>query len=228
MPHRYVYYTISVDTSSHAHFLIRAVLITIRSLLDSQPYKHEPGCSDHPEFNKYVQYSTWRCLLLDYLERETVEPAKAFLQKHLRDQGAKMLQEVRRQEKANSTLTQFINPYIYGRPLPTPDYPGLIRDLTAAIKIAELLSDSAKKRQLDLTLTLPCPTPASDASEPGRRKRTRTATSSAEFIEIEDVLEITEPPEMPAKKAARKAAPDSAGPKRSEKKKGAPEVIDLT
>ena len=228
MPHRCVYRALSNATSSHVPFLIRAVLITIRSLLDNKPYMHEPGCGDHPGFNKYVQYSTWRSLLLDYLERETAEPVRAFLQKQLRDRGAKMLAELRRQEKANSTVTELVNPYVRGWVLPRPDYPGLIRDLTAAIKAAEP-SSGGIKRQLDLlSQTLPCPTPTPDTSNPGRRKRTKTAPSSADFIDIDDLLEIADPPATSAKKAAKKSAPGTAAPKRSEKKKRLSEVIDLT
>ncbi|CAJ2499810.1 Uu.00g026630.m01.CDS01 [Anthostomella pinea] len=110
-------------------------LITIRSLLDNEPYKHEPGQRNHAEYNKYVEYTTWRSLLLDYLRNEIAESAKAFLQKHVRERGPRMIQELRRQQTANARAKHFTSPYGVrsGKSTVDSDYAGLIRDLTDAV-----------------------------------------------------------------------------------------------
>lgn len=77
-----------------------SVLITIRSLLDNQPYCHEPNQRDNPAFNDYVRYATWRWLLLDYLDRETNPAARRWLRRYVRRHGSEMLAELRRQARA--------------------------------------------------------------------------------------------------------------------------------
>lgn len=72
---------------------IEGVLITIRSSLDNKPALHEPDWSDNPAFNDYVRFTTWRWLSLDYLQRESDQNAKAFLQRYLRQHGAEMVAE---------------------------------------------------------------------------------------------------------------------------------------
>lgn len=76
-----------------------SVLITIRSLLDNQPYCHEPNQRDNPAFNEYVRYATWRWLLLDYLDHETNPAARAWLRRYVRRNGREMLAESRRQAR---------------------------------------------------------------------------------------------------------------------------------
>ncbi|ROW05782.1 hypothetical protein VMCG_05246 [Cytospora schulzeri] len=107
------------------------VLIVVRSLLDNEPYKHEPGKGDNPEFNAYVQYTTWKCLLLDYLERETEPAAKSWLQKYIRQNGQDMLRDLARQHAANARRTQFSCPYKNARV--QADYPKLTRALQALV-----------------------------------------------------------------------------------------------
>ncbi|ORY56653.1 ubiquitin-conjugating enzyme/RWD-like protein [Pseudomassariella vexata] len=115
------------------------VLITIRSLLDNQPYKHEPNQPDDPAFNRFVQFSTWRCLLLDYLRNEKEELGKAFLQKCVLENGPNMLEELHRQRMTHALKKEaFTCPYVSGkaRTIRHPDYDSLIQDLTAAISTA--------------------------------------------------------------------------------------------
>lgn len=103
------------------------VLITIRSLLDNQPYKHEPGGRDDPSYNKYVQYVTWRFLLLDYLEREANAPARIFLERHMRENGGAMLQQLTMQQqriKSRCTLRSR-----YGGPKTETDFARLRSDV---------------------------------------------------------------------------------------------------
>ncbi|KAI1743324.1 ubiquitin-conjugating enzyme/RWD-like protein [Xylaria scruposa] len=63
---------------------IRIVLLSIRALLDNEPYRHEPNCGNHPKYNEFVQYITWRVLLLDHLKYETDGPMKTFLRNFVR------------------------------------------------------------------------------------------------------------------------------------------------
>lgn len=107
------------------------VLIVVRSLLDNEPYKHEPGKGDNPEFNAFVQYTTWKCLLLDYLEREADPAAKSWLQKYVRQNGQDMLRDLARQHAGNARRTQFSCPYKNVRV--QADYPKLTRSLQALV-----------------------------------------------------------------------------------------------
>ena len=209
-------------------FLPEVVLITIRSLLDSQPYKHEPGCSDNPNFNKYVEHTTWRCLLLDYLEREKSEPARAFLQKHLRERSTQATEELRRQQEANKGTTELMSPYAGWRGHGTKtDYPGLIRDLAAAIKAAGP-SSCGSKRASDSLQILAGAASASASVEQRQTKRTKIARAPAEYIEIDDVIEIPAASATSANKTSKQPAGAAypAAPKRT--KKAPPEIIDLT
>ncbi|CAN8104948.1 unnamed protein product [Discula destructiva] len=74
------------------------VLRTVQSLLDNAPYMHEPGQSNHPEFNEFVRFTTWRWLLLDYLENETHPGAKAWLHQYIAKNADKMTADLSRQE----------------------------------------------------------------------------------------------------------------------------------
>ena len=73
------------------------VLITIRSLLDKEPYKHEPGQKNDPGFNKYVEYTTWQYLLLDYLDRESDPELRQFLFQYVQRNGDKAKHELHKQ-----------------------------------------------------------------------------------------------------------------------------------
>lgn len=88
------------------------VLITIRSLLDNSPYKHEPHQGDNPKFNQYVQYASWKSLLLDYFNNERDPSAKEFLQKHISKNGTNMINELQNQARANTSLKKLTSlPY---------------------------------------------------------------------------------------------------------------------
>lgn len=76
------------------------MLITIRSLLDNSPYCHEPHKKDDPAFNEYVRYSTWKWLLLDYVNHEKIPEAKNWLRRYVRRNGQEMLLELRQQQRA--------------------------------------------------------------------------------------------------------------------------------
>lgn len=107
------------------------VLIVVRSLLDNEPYKHEPGKGNNPEFNAFVQFTTWKCLLLDYLEREAEPAAKTWLQNYVRQNGQEMLSDLARQHGANARRTQFSCPYKHARV--QADYPKLTRAMQALV-----------------------------------------------------------------------------------------------
>ncbi|EMR66201.1 putative ubiquitin-conjugating enzyme e2z protein [Eutypa lata UCREL1] len=178
------------------------VLITIRSLLDNEPYKHEPGCKDNPQFNQFVEYSTWQCLLLDYLRKETSEPAKEFLQKHLRERGSRMMDELRRQQAANSQVKQFTSPYRRGLSNTKPEYPRLIQDLGALIAVAQVPPAGSIKRPLELPRV-----PASDAhhtSDKSDRRPPKRAKkeSSTQVIDLTGLTSSSDSSDSEAKKGA--------------------------
>lgn len=108
-----------------------------------------------------------------------------------------------------------------------PDYPGLIRDLAAAIKAAEP-SSCGSKRTLDSPRKIVDLTQMSSGSEQKQPKRTKKERAPIEYIDIDDVLETSVPSVTATKKTTKKtvATTRSATPKRA--KKGPSEVIDLT
>lgn len=106
---------------------VESVLITIRSLLDNAPYKHEPGQRDNPAFNQYVQYTTWQSLLFDHLEREQRPSLKAFMQQYISQHGSKMIQDLEFQQRQNANVGTFTTPY--RRDQPKADYGTLISKL---------------------------------------------------------------------------------------------------
>lgn len=83
--------------------------MTIRSLLDNEPYRHEPNQGDCPRYNDYVRYTTWQSLLFDYLNMERQSACRNFLYEYVRANGARMLDELERQERETSSrgLRQF-------------------------------------------------------------------------------------------------------------------------
>lgn len=113
------------------------MLITIRSLLDDEPYKHEPNCVNNPRFNRYVEYSTWKSLLLDYLAKETNPAAKAWLDSYVHKNGGAMLRELARLHQAAKAnkLRSLTNVYPPKKTIPV-DYLALISTMTTAISAA--------------------------------------------------------------------------------------------
>jgi ubiquitin-conjugating enzyme E2 Z len=113
---------------------IDTVLITIRSLLDNSPYKHEPNQRDNPNFNQYVQYTGWKSLLLDYVNNEGNPAAKAFLERHISQNGSKMINGLERQASANRGLVQLTSPYGVGRNTMSVNYEILLQDVIGLVE----------------------------------------------------------------------------------------------
>lgn len=179
------------------------MLITIRSLLDDEPYRHEPSQGNNPDFNRFVEYATWRCLLLDYLARETDPTAKAWLDGYVRRNGQGMLRELSKQQQAAKGNKQMSLKSPYG-PQHTVhvDYPALVNDLKAAVSAVHQEPKSADCESR----------PALDWEKRPKRK---PGNSQANVIEIEDEEE----------EAKRKRAKPSLASKRP----SAPDdIIDLT
>lgn len=124
------------------------VLISIRSLLDNSPYKHEPNQSDNPNFNQYVQYATWQSLLLDHVNKECDNVAKAFLEKHIAQNGTDIIDELKRQANANAHLKQLVSPYRqYGgnrMEAPRVNYEGLLKEV---VKLVDQCKTAEASRQ---------------------------------------------------------------------------------
>jgi hypothetical protein len=122
---------------------IDTVLITIRSLLDNSPYKHEPNQRDNPNFNQYVQYTGWKSLLLDYAQNERNAAAKTFLERHISHNGTKTINELERQARENRDLTHLTSPYGAGRNAVSVNYEVLLQDV---IKMVEQCQTAEAER----------------------------------------------------------------------------------
>ncbi|POS70414.1 ubiquitin-conjugating enzyme [Diaporthe helianthi] len=180
-----------------------AVLITIRSLLDDEPYKHEPGQNDNPNFNRLVEYTTWRCLLLDYLAKETDPAAKAWLDKYVHKNGQAMLRELSKLQEAAAInkLKTVRSPYASHLPdIVTVDYPAMIKDVQAAIS-------AVAARQEAKSADNPSQPP------PKRKASDHQATTKAGASEIDDE-------QVTAKKRAKTSV--------AANKQSGPEIVDLT
>ncbi|RYP48139.1 hypothetical protein DL768_005936 [Monosporascus sp. mg162] len=206
--------------------LARAVLITVRSLLDNEPYKHEPKRDNNPAFNNFVQYMTWRCLLLDYIRRETTVPGKAFLQRHLQERAPKMIDELLRQQAANSRVTQLTSPYD-SRPK-RPDYPGLLRDMRAAISDA-LSASGGTKKPLESS-RVPASLDAASDDLPQHEQKRSKKQHPGQVIDLEDTTTASASTSAVPNKPLKRKFPDSgARPAVHKRANGKPhEVIDLT
>lgn len=182
------------------------VLITIRSLLDDEPYRHEPGNNNNPVFNQVVEYTTWKCLLLDYLAKETNPAAKAWLDRYVQTNGQAMLHELSKQQQAANVNKQksLKNPYSPQQTIHV-DYPALINDVKAAV--------SAVREKLNSADNSSQPPPVLESKRTLKRKASHhQASTKGSVLEIEK--EETE----------RKRAKSSVAAKRP----STPEIIDLT
>lgn len=178
------------------------MLITIRSLLDDEPYKHEPDQDNNPEFNRFVQYSTWKCLLLDYLAKETDPTAKALLDSYIRKNGQEMLRELSKQQAANAKMKTLRSPYDSNQTTVQVDYAALINTLRAAVSAVRQEPSSASRA--------PRQPPALDQGRIPKRKTSLGEASAPEIKKKDD-----------AKKKRPKTSMAANGP-------SAPEIIDLT
>lgn len=180
----------------------------MRSLLDNEPYKHEPGQVDNPEFNAFVQYSTWKCLLLDYLDRETEPAARSWLQRYICRNGQDMLRDLAQQHATNARRTHFSCPYKKVRV--HADYPYLTRAVQALVS------------------AYPVETQGPGPLAPGP-SRPENATSKRKCEPETD--EVARPPARVQKRKHSSAvpSPDAAatGPVKKKQAKEV-EVIDLT
>lgn len=119
------------------------MLLYIRTLLDDNPFKHEPWGRDEPELSHFVQYVTWDALLFRYLANETNSNALIWLKRYVLERGLEMLQELSGQQAANRDREYFVGPHHEEVPI---DYPALIRRLGAVVvgaRTSQLLSLTA-------------------------------------------------------------------------------------
>lgn len=93
---------------------------------------HEPHQKDWPDYNNYVRYTTWRCLLIDYLEREQDPEARIFLAQYVQKHGDDMIKELESQKAMHSGYVQMTSAY-KGRTPVKPDYDALLSDLQKSI-----------------------------------------------------------------------------------------------
>lgn len=129
------------------------MLITIRSLLDNSPYKHEPNQRDNPSFNQYVQYASWKSLLLDYFNKERDPTASEFLQKHITKNGANIISAIQGQAKANPGSKHLSSPYSQTTKV---NYESVLHDV---IKLVEQCRTLEQRR---LAILAPPPEKTSD------------------------------------------------------------------
>lgn len=130
------------------------MLITIRSLLDNEPYKHEPGQRNNPSFNSYVQYAGWQCLLLDHLKHEQEAPAKAFIDRHMAQHGSEMIEELQKQQQQHSTVQSFRSVYSPMRGYMKQDYASLLVQLKQVVSSYKPAKDEPNKPVSDAAKAL--------------------------------------------------------------------------
>lgn len=187
----------TIETGTYVCFLgkpqkqalmVTIVLITIRSLLDNSPYKHEPKQSDNLNFNQYVQYTTWQSLLLDYVKNEGDAVAKAFLEKHISQNGPNIIDELKRQANANTRLKQLVSPYSqYGgnrNEAPKVNYEGLLKEVVKLVdqcKTAEASRQAVLARPSLEQIDTNTPSKTIDETETKRRKLSEISPPQSYF-----------------------------------------------
>lgn len=62
---------------------IETILLTFQSFLDNNPYTYEPGGRDDPSYTVYVKHQSWWTCLIKYLENETIQSFKNYMQTYL-------------------------------------------------------------------------------------------------------------------------------------------------
>ncbi|TRX94982.1 hypothetical protein FHL15_004067 [Xylaria flabelliformis] len=116
------------------HTDIAIVLISIRALLDNEPYRHEPDCGNNPRYNMFVQYITWRVLLLDHLKFETYEPSKAFVKNWVRAHSTGIMGDILHEKDVNKDVDRMSDLYSHWEF--RPEYDRMVEDLRDAVKDA--------------------------------------------------------------------------------------------
>lgn len=143
-----------------------SVLRTCQSLLDNDPYEHEPSRIPDPDYAHYVRYTTWQWLLLDYVARESDPEAKAWLQRFLATNGADMTTELRRQQDAARQRWSATGPislrssYISIHEVVMEDYPSLLRQLESEIEKAKLAVEARESEAREAVSAESASTPA--------------------------------------------------------------------
>lgn len=62
---------------------IKSLLISFMSLFDNDPYTFEPGGKGDESYNTYVHFETWHSCLINYLQYETIEEFRNFINHYL-------------------------------------------------------------------------------------------------------------------------------------------------
>ena len=156
----------------------------MRSLLDNEPYKHEPGGRDHPDLNKYVRFVSWKSLLLDYLKHEQDPAAKDFLQRHVAANGSSMVAEIEKQQKAGIQGDTLKNPY--GGASVIQDYKKLIADVKAVVASASAQESSSSASPLKRK-----PDDMSGNSETDIASDATQAAEASPAKRIKEVIDLT-------------------------------------
>ncbi|GAP85405.2 putative ubiquitin-conjugating enzyme E2 Z-like [Rosellinia necatrix] len=130
-----------------ASFNIYTILASIRGLLDFEPYRHEPGSEDDPNYNKFVQFVTWRALLLDHVDRETEQPSKDFINEFLREHATGIIEDIEAEKELNKDVPYMSNPY--SEWVFKPDYDRLLREMKGVIAAANAAADAAPDAATD-------------------------------------------------------------------------------
>lgn len=80
---------------------IETVLRTIQSLLDHEPYTHEPGQSNNEPYNKWVDYCTWDTLFLSYFENETRPNLSQYMLNHAIEDASRIKNLIKHKQNEN-------------------------------------------------------------------------------------------------------------------------------
>lgn len=202
-----------------------SVLRTVQSLLDNKPYLHEPKQKDHPGFNEFVRFTTWRWLLLDYLEHETHPRAKAWLRCHIANNADKMTAELSRQQATNGPwIGRLARKSFNSAPYPPrkeypADYSVLHRDLQTAIQACKSTQPALSSTSAILGATPPLTDAESGNPAIHRAKDSNTRTQLKRKPTMKDdktrPSQAQGPPTLQSKRPSKRTKKDV-------------EVIDLT
>jgi ubiquitin-conjugating enzyme E2 Z len=90
---------------------IDTILRTVQSLLDNQPYVHEPGQKDNAEYNTFVEYHSWKTMFIDLQTNEK----RSALRKYMQSSTIENMSEIKRylleKERMNAMGYHLVIPY---------------------------------------------------------------------------------------------------------------------
>jgi ubiquitin-protein ligase len=80
-----------VDEKWTSSMCIETIIMAFMSLLDNQPYAHEPGVGGDESYNTFVSYQTWYTCLFEYLKYEEDELFTNYINEYIQKNFVDMI-----------------------------------------------------------------------------------------------------------------------------------------